>query len=247
MRGYLPPVSRSSYVVQDADYDPDGVSVPADALRLNGARVQDLAGNDAHLGLGPHAITNDPAHKVNGGLDYPPMITQPEYCEWAATERYLWAWRARSGSDSSFDERIRTTGGATLALTIGSQTREATRPGIVSTVGDSLDFFYYVDATDKDTNGISIGADAFRLNGGSLRDDSGNPVSTSLAAFAFTDDPDHKVDGTVEYRPKIDQVVLWSSPQQGDTYGRGETIEVRISFDTVVHISWPRGAPRPSS
>ena len=58
------------YVVQEADYDPDGVSVPADALRLNGARIQDLAGNDAHLGLGPQAITNDPAHKVNGGLDY---------------------------------------------------------------------------------------------------------------------------------------------------------------------------------
>ena len=58
----------------------------------------------------------------------------------------------------SFDERIHLTGGATLALTIGSQTREATRPGIVSSVGDSLDFFYYVDATDKDTNGISIGA-----------------------------------------------------------------------------------------
>ena len=63
------------YHVQEADYDPDGVSIPADALRLNGARIRDLAGNDAHLSLGPHAITNDPAHKVNGGLDHPPMIT----------------------------------------------------------------------------------------------------------------------------------------------------------------------------
>ena len=65
--------------------------------------------------------------------------------------------------------------------------------------------------------------------------------------FAFTDDPDHKVDGTVEYRPKIDQVALWSSPQQGDTYGRGETIEVRINFDDDVHITGPVAPLRPSS
>ena len=232
------------YVVQDADYDPDGVSIPADALRLNGARIQDLAGNDAHLGLGPHAITNDPAHKVNGGLDHPPIITHlsipsgPQQNDTYGRGERIWVRLL-------FDERIHLTGGATLALTIGSQTREATRPGIVSSVGDSLDFFYWVDATDKDTNGISIGADAFRLNGGSLVDESGNPVPTSLAAFAFTDDPDHKVDGTVEYRPKIDYVVLWSSPQQGDTYGRGETIEVRISFDDDVLFDWPRGAPPP--
>ena len=232
------------YHVQEADYDPDGVSIPADALRLNGARIQDLAGNDAHLGLGPHAITNDPAHKVNGGLDHPPMITHlsiaggPQQNDTYGHGERIWV-------RLSFDERIRLTGGATLALTIGSQTREATRPGVVFTVGNRLDFFYYVDATDKDTNGISIGADAFRLNGASLVDESGNPVPTSLAAVALTDDPDYRVDGTVEYRPKIDQVVLWSSPQQGDTYGRGETIEVRIGFDADVLFNWPTGAPPP--
>ena len=232
------------YHVQEADYDPDGVSIPADALRLNGARIQDLAGNDAHLGLGPHAITNDPAHKVNGGLDYPPMITHlsiaggPQQNDTYGHGERIWV-------RLSFDERIRLTGGATLALTIGSQTREATRPGSVFTVGNRLDFFYYVDATDKDTNGISIGADAFRLNGASLVDESGNPVPTSLAAVALTDDPDHRVDGTVEYRPKIDQVALWSSPQKGDTYDRAETIEIRISFDDDVDFNWPRGAPPP--
>ena len=230
------------YHVQEADYDPDGVSIPADALRLNGARIRDLAGNDAHLSLGSHAITNDPAHKVNGGLDHPPMITHlsiaggPQRNDTYGRGERIWV-------RLSFDERVRTTGGTTLALTIGSQTREAIGPPAIE--GLRLDFFYWVDATDKDTNGISIGADALRLNGGSLSDASGNPVPTSLAAFAITDDPDHKVDGTVEYRPKIDEVALWSRPQQGDTYGRGETIEVRISFDGYGVFNWPRGAPPP--
>ena len=230
------------YTVQPTDYDPDGVSIAADALRLNGTRIRDLAGNDAHLSLGPHAITNDPAHKVNGGLDYPPMIT--EMSMWSRPQRndtygrgeLIVVW-------FDIDEPVTVTGRPTLALTIGSRTREAA--GHITPARDVVEFSYHVDTTDKDMNGISIGADALRLHGGSIRDASGNPLPTNLAAFAFTDDPDHKVDGTVEYLPKIDEVVLWSSPQYGDTYGRGETIEVRVSFDATVRLKWPRDAPPP--
>ena len=230
------------YVVQEADFDPDGVSVPADALRLNGARVRDLAGNDAHLGLGPHAITNDPAHKVNGGLDYSPMTTgmhissRPQQNDTYGSGERIVVWLAT-------DEPVTVTGEPTLALTIGSRTRAAA--AFRTANSDSVVFEYFVDATDRDTNGISIGAGALRLNGGSIRDASGNELPTNLAGFAITDDPDHKVDGTVEYRPRINQVALWSRPQQGDIYGRGETIEIRINFDYFVYIQWPIGAPPP--
>ena len=106
-------------------------------------------------------------------------------------------------------------------------------------------FHYRVEASDKDTNGISIGANALRMDGGSIRDVSGNQIPTDLSAFTITDDPAHKVDGAIEFFPGINRVSLYSSPRQGDTYRRGEQIEVRIEFKDRVRLNWPRGGPPP--
>ena len=55
------------YEVQPQDVDQDGVSVPANALTLNGGTIRSAAGVDAELNLGAHAITNATDHKVDGG------------------------------------------------------------------------------------------------------------------------------------------------------------------------------------
>ena len=49
------------YDVEETDMDMDGLSIPEDAIQLVAASVRDLAGRDANLDLGPHAIANDPA------------------------------------------------------------------------------------------------------------------------------------------------------------------------------------------
>ncbi len=230
------------YDVQETDHDPDGVSIASDALRLNGMRIHDEAGNDANLNLGPHAIGNDPAHKVNGGLDHPPMIK-------LMTILYSPQRNDTFGREEEIvviletDENVTVTGEPTIALTIGSDTREAVSYGTTSYSNDYISFHYRVQATDKDANGLSIRADALRLSGGSIRDARGNDLMTNLAAVAITDDPRYKVDGTVDWLPGIDQVGLYSRPQNGDTYGPGETIEVRISFDADVSIRRPTGRP----
>ncbi len=53
---------RFRYVVVEGDVDADGVSVPADAVVLNGGGITDLAGNVASLAHS--AIADDAAHKV---------------------------------------------------------------------------------------------------------------------------------------------------------------------------------------
>ena len=55
------------YEVQPQDQDKDGISIPVNALSLNGGNIRGAAGVDADLNLGTHAITNAPKHKVNGG------------------------------------------------------------------------------------------------------------------------------------------------------------------------------------
>ena len=55
------------YEVQTGDMDADGISIPASALSLNGGTIRSVAGPDATLDMGAHAIVNDPEHKVDGG------------------------------------------------------------------------------------------------------------------------------------------------------------------------------------
>lgn len=232
------------YDIREGDHDPDGLSIPADALRLNGMRIQDSAGTDADLGLGSHAIRNDPAHKVDGGLDYAPMIRsmrfhgRPQHDDtYLRGERIL--------VELWFDENVTVTGEPTLALTIGTRIREALSIGTGLFTKRLVFFEYWVHPDDRDTNGISIGADALRLDGGSIRDASGSDVPSDLSAVAITDDPRQKVDGTREFLPGIDRVHLNSRPKHGDTYGRGETIDVRIGFGDLVVFQWPNEGPLP--
>ena len=52
------------YIVQSSDVDADGLSIPADALSLNGGSIRDADGNDADLTHAAKAA--DPQYKVNG-------------------------------------------------------------------------------------------------------------------------------------------------------------------------------------
>ena len=233
------------YDVQESDRDPDGMSTATPALRLNGMRIQDLAGNDADLRLGRHAITNDPDHKVNGALDYPPMFD----------DMYIYSEPNQGDTYGrgeaiilviQFDEAVIVTGRPTLLLTIGARTREAPFSGGALYSKNTVFFRYRVEATDRDVDGISVEGEALRLEDGTIRDVSGNEVPTNLEAGRITNHPDHKVDGRAENLPAINKVVVFSNPQYGDTYGLGETIEVRIGFSGNYYnvvLTSERGSP----
>ena len=139
-----------------------------------------------------------------------------------------------------FDRPVRVSGSPQLALTIGNRTRSATfwtvPRGLARSVllgGNLLYFFEYtVQAADRDTDGISIAANALSLNGGTIKAVADGTTDADVTHDAFTSR--YTVDGS-QTRAAADVTLmgLASAPESGDTYGLGETIEVAVQFSTA--------------
>lgn len=61
------------YTVGPSDYDADGISIDADALSGGAIRAPD--GTNALLGLGSHAIADDPFRTVDGRRETAPSVS----------------------------------------------------------------------------------------------------------------------------------------------------------------------------
>ena len=227
------------YEVQADDLDRDGISIAADALRLNGGSIRDGTGNDADLDLGLHAISNLGAHKVDGSIDYVPAVedvviwTRPQVGDTYAVGESI-------EISVDYTERVTVTGTPELMLTVGSDTRTA-KIRLVALDRGRLVFNYVVQVGDLDRDGISIAADALKLNGGTIKDSTGNDAELDLGEHAISNASDHKVDGSIDHAALITGVWLWSVPEQGDTYGAGEEIEIAIGFSEAITVT---GTPR---
>ena len=179
------------YVVQPSDVDDDGISVPANALTLNGGSIRAVDDN-SDASLSHNGLADDPRRKVDGtrGDDQAPTVAglwvePPVHGTFGggdAIETRVW-----------FNEGMTMTGAPRLALRIGAETRFAT---FKETLGsDLLRFEYVVAESDRDDDGISIAADAFDLNGGTIQDNAGNDANLDLGYRAFDNDPNYKVNG----------------------------------------------------
>ena len=89
----------------------------------------------------------------------------------------------------TFSKTVAVTGSPRLTLNVGGRNRTATYRSVT---GAAVVFAYTVAIGDNDTDGVSIGADSLALNGGSIRDGSGD---ADLDHPALEDDTQHKVDG----------------------------------------------------
>ncbi len=180
------------YVVQPSDVDDDGISVPDNALTLNGGSIQAWGGSvDARL---DHAgLPDDPSRKVDGSRadDHAPVVSDA----YIANAPVSGAFRAGETITVGlrFDEGVVVTGLPRFALQIGSESRYAAFHESWGTA--TLLFEYVVQETDRDDNGLSILADAIDLNGGTMRDGTGNDANLDLGYFTFNDDPNYKVNG----------------------------------------------------
>ena len=229
------------YVVQASDRDTDGVSIAANALRLNGGKIQDAAGNNANLNH--DALGDDSARRVDGSIDHVPAVIETIIdSDPRSGDTYIADELIEVGV--RFDEPVIVSGSPQLALTVGSQTRQAKlHPGYGVDSGQSTNegsvgwyFRYIVLASDRDTDGISVATNALTLNGGTIRDISGNNANLMLTRDAVSDDSDHKVDGSTDLSPIINDSIF-SKPQEGDTFGVGETIEIRFKVNEPVSIT----------
>ena len=222
------------YVVQASDHDDDGVSIPANALSLNGASIKGVGGNDADLSH--ELVPDNPERKVNGSLKSTPTVTRiffvntPSSGDTYGLGEEVEAW-------VEFDGPVVATGRPRLMLQIGDRARPAVfRFGWAN----RLDFRYVVQASDRDDDGISIPANSLSLNGGSIEGVGGNDAD--LSHDAVPDNPERKVNGSSASPLTVDQVSVVNRPLSGgDTFGPGEEIRVQVRFSRALTVT---GNPR---
>ena len=241
------------YVVQSSDVDADGITVPADALTLNGGSIRDAGGsNDAVL---THdALAADPARKVNGTTDVIPTVSRLSFLRSPASQNtyvagetiFLWV---------RFTHGVQVTGVPQITLQVGAQARRAeyiptlraaemlpTGSGFHAPEEDdhTAYFTYVVQPSDVDDDGVSVPANAFTLNGGSIQAVAGNR-DARLSHDGVADDARRKVDGSRADDQAPGIISIWVEPPLGGTFGRGDAITARLSLGEGVTVT---GAPR---
>ena len=153
----------------------------------------------------------------------------------------------------TFSEPVKVTGAPCLLINVG----ELRRPAAYASGSGSnkLRFSYTVVTGDRDKLGVgaySFGSASWPLRlsctegaAGTIRDDADNDADLSLRLL--WGDAKHKVGGpdVIADRtpPTITGLAVVSSPESGDTYRDGETIQVQVTFsEPVVAVSSPRMA-----
>ena len=227
-----------AYTVQAEDRDTDGVSVAANAIRLNGGTIEAADGSTG-AGLRHDAVADAAGHQVDGSRNAVPAVSSISFVGSPASgDTYQLGETIEL--KVVFDRFVEMRGrpGPQVALTIGGQTRPAAYSYARGTGGISDYYFEYeVQSDDFDADGISIAADAIRLNGATLRAESDAGIDADLTHAAVPDDATRKVDGVQVARPSVTAVRFIGTPRRGSAYRTGETIEVQVWFDRLVNVS----------
>ena len=225
-----------NYTVQQGDRDEDGISIPANALSLDRGTIKGPDGTtDAEL---THAaVAAEGNSKVNGSMFSPPAVTR---ISWVSSPARGDTYERGETIELivRFDRMVTATGGAQLALAIGTETRHATASGWGSSLG--LFFDYTVQEGDRDEDGISIAANSLALAGGTVKGPDGTS-DADLTHVAIAADGGRKVDGSLVSPPAVKRIYFMSSRARDDTYELGETVEVLVEFDKAVTVT---GSPQ---
>ena len=232
------------YDVLAVDRDADGIGIARHALRLNGGTIRDARGVDAVLDIGRYAFAGHAGHRVDGAAGRAPAVTEVFF-----DSAPLGGDTYEHGEEVSvrvfFDKIVAVAGEPALVLTVGTGTRTAAFNGLSwsNTEGwSALRFRYYVDAADRDPDGIGVAVDALRLNGGTIRDAGGADAALRLDDHAFAAAPAHKVDGSVDTTtPVVTDAFFDSEPSGGEAYGAGDRIRAVVRLSEPVSVA---GEPR---
>ena len=226
-----------THEVQADDVDLDGFSVAANALALNGGHIRSLTGADAELDLGRHAFSNAAGQAVDGSRPVSPTV-----------ERVLLRSRPHDGTAYGagewieawvyFSQRVQIEGNPQLAITVGSQTRQAALHARGLTL---FGFRYLVQASDMDADGVSIAPNALTLNGGSIRSRDGADANLDLGRNAIANADGHAVDGSTAATLRVRGVGITSRPRDRTAYGTGESVLAYVSFTGPVEVD---GSPQ---
>ena len=212
------------YMVADGESDHDGISVAADSLRQNGGTI--AGASDTAADLTHDALPPQGRHKVDGVA---PRLLSVKLVSSTNTADHILTIGEEVFIKPTFSEAVRASikGPPSITIQIGDEQRQA------KWHSDSFGFYfrYFVQEGDLDLDGISIPANAIRLNGGTLQDMSGNHLV--LANGAVPSNWEQAVDGV---RPTVRKFRIVSDPGDDRTYSPGDTIVVRVAFSEDVRI-----------
>ena len=236
-----------SHTVVEPNFSTEGIAVLADTLEANGGAIRSAA-TEADAVLEHDGLDHDPDHKVDWQVD-PSAPSSPSATGVAVSSG------PRAGDTYGLGETIRVrvtfseavdvTGSPRLQIDMDPAGWGEKWAAYESGDGtDSLTFAYEVVEPNASTQGIAVLADTLELNGGAIRS-AGTEADAELGHDGLDHDPDHKVDWQVEppapSPPTATGVAVSSRPAADDTYGLGETIRVRVTFDEAVDVT---GSPR---
>ena len=208
------------YEVQAGDRDGDGIGIPANAIRLGGGSITAAADSTVNATLTHAAVADDASRKVAGSQVSAPAVSLV-YFVGSPKNGSSYQPGETIAVQANLDRAVNVTGSPQVALTIGSRTRLATYPSQVVRLGiQVLRFEYQVQALDRDTDGISIGANAMRLNGGTITATDGT-TDADLSHAAVAADPRHMVGAGQGTGPVVSLVWFSSSPASGQYFRQG--------------------------
>ena len=242
VRGGGTPTLLFRYEVQLGDRDDDGISIGPDALV--GGVIEDEGGTDFDFEEDGRrripAVPRQPGHKVSAAgvpvvreIRIPPP---PDGTFDLGDEIRV---------EVTFDRTVFVTGEPVVTLSIGGQSRDAALASGSGT--ERLVFVYVVAVDDRDTDGISLPANA--LGSGcpppppegrippcdnAITDEDGNQADTSFRGLPAN--AALRVDGG-GFGIVAGGVSIASDPGPDGAYGLGDVIEVRVVFETAVHAT----------
>ena len=231
MAGWGSDALHFDYTVQAGDRDEDGISIPANALLLNGGTITAADGTtDADLAHG--RVAAEGGRKVNGSLASPPVV-KSIYLSSSPGRGDTYELGETIDVLVEFDRAVTVTGSPQVTLIIGTQTRQAAYSTSWED-GRYTHFSYVVQEGDRDEDGISIPANALDRNGGTITAAAG-ATDADLTHATVAPERARKVDGSSDVTPpRVRDISFISSPARDDTYELGETVEVLVEFDGAV-------------
>ena len=224
-----------SYTVRAGETDTDGVSVPADAIALNGATLADEAGN-AVVALAHAALAPDPARTVDGST-VPARVTGIAFTGAAPRDADgdetgdTYRMGDAIAVEAAFDRTVTVTGAPAVALELGDATVQAFYTGGSGTT--TLAFAYTVDEDDEDTDGVSVPADPIALGSGRIGDAAG---TAALAHGGLAADAARRVDAVAPRIAASGSEVNRGSLNDG-AFGAGDVVRLTIAFTEAVRVT----------
>ena len=219
------------YTVQGSDLDLDGVSIAANALGLNGGTIR-KSGTTTDAVLTHTAVSASSSRKVDGKTTAPAVSSISFSGSPAGGDTY--ARGEKIQVQVEFDRPVTVTGTPQVALAVGSHTRSA---AFSSVRGTTASFAYAVQASDQDTDGIGIAADALGLNGGSIKAAADGTTDAVLTHGAVAASATRKVDGSLVVAPAVTGVSFAGSAPAGNSYRPGQAIQVEVGFSRPVTVT----------